>query len=408
MSKTSTLTQLEDALARMCQTKTATLDIEHVPLKQLYGRILAEDLQAPVKVPHWDYSAMDGYAVRHADLQAGAGVSLPISQRIAAGSSGVALQAHTAARIFTGGPIPPGADTVIQQEDCSSSDGGVTFNCIPPKGSNVRLAGEDIQRGATCLKAGTRLDAASVGLAASLGLTTLPVWRRLRVAVLSTGDELVEPGNPLQPGQIHGSNAYILTGMLEQAGYEVIDLGQVPDRLDATIEALTRASREADAIVTTGGVSVGEEDHVRAAIEQTGHLDIWRLNIKPGKPLAFGRIGDTPLVGLPGNPVSAYVTGLLVLIPFLRHLQGAGSSAIPQFDVRANFEWLRPDTRREFLRACLSFGLDGLPEVTIHPSQGSGVLSSVVWADGLIDLAGGKTVKPGDTVRYRPLTAMFN
>ncbi len=407
MKAKTQLTPLEDAIAQMCQIPSPHLAIEEVPLKQLYGRVLAEDLLAPVQIPHWDYSAMDGYVLRYADLNANGETTLAISQRITAGSSAQPLAPNTAARIFTGSPIPAGADTVIMQEDCTGNEGSVTFHRIPKQGANIRLAGEDIKRGSVCLTAGTLLDAASVGLAASLGLTSLRVLKRLRVALLCTGDEIVEPGNPLQPGQIHGSNAYILTGMLERAGYEVIDLGQVPDRLDATVAALSRASNEADVIVSTGGVSVGEEDHVRAAVEQAGRLDLWRLNIKPGKPLAFGHVGTTPFVGLPGNPVSAYVTCALALLPFLRHLQGAHAISALTFEVRAAFDWPRADKRREFLRARLSLGADGIPEATIHTQQGSGVLSSVVWAEGLVDLAGEQTVCHGDKVRYRPLTGML-
>ncbi|MDP2804644.1 MAG: molybdopterin molybdotransferase MoeA [Gallionellaceae bacterium] len=407
MKPKTQLTSLEDAIAQMCQIPASRLAIEEVPLKQLYGRVLAENLHAPVQIPHWDYSAMDGYVLRYADLNANGETTLPISQRITAGSSAQPLEPKTAARIFTGSPIPSGADTVVMQEDCTGTEGSVTFHRIPKQGANIRRAGEDIQRDAVCLAAGTLLDAASVGLAASLGLTSLAVKKRLRVALLCTGDEIIEPGNPLLPGQIHGSNAYILTGMLERAGYEVIDLGQVPDRLDATVAALSRASKEADIIVSTGGVSVGEEDHVRAAVEQAGRLDLWRLNIKPGKPLAFGHVGTTPFVGLPGNPVSAYITCALALIPFLRHLQGTQAMSALTFEDRAAFDWPRSDKRREFLRARLSLGADGTPEATIHPQQGSGVLSSVVWAEGLVDLAEEQTVRRGDKVRYRPLTGML-
>lgn len=407
MKAKANLTSLEDAIAQMCQIQMPRLEAEEISLKQLYGRVLAQDLFAPVDVPHWDYSAMDGYALCHADLNLEGDTTLPVSQRIAAGSAAQPLEPGTAARIFTGSPIPLGADTVVVQEDCTGSEGLVTLHRAPKQGANIRLAGEDIKRGAICLAAGVRLDAVSVGLVASLGFPAVRVWRRLRVALLCTGDEIVEPGTPLQAGQIYGSNAFILTGMLERAGYDVIDLGQVPDRLDATVAALLRASKEADVIVSTGGVSVGEEDHVRAAVEQTGHLDLWRLNIKPGKPLAFGFVGETPFVGLPGNPVSAYVTGLLVLLPFLRHLQGAQAVSVATFEVRAAFDWPRPGNRREFLRARISSGTDGVPEVMLHPRQGSGALISAAWAEGVVDLADGQVVQRGEMVRYCPLTGML-
>jgi molybdopterin molybdotransferase len=406
MKTKTNLTSLEVAIAQMCQIATPRLETEDIPLKQLYGRTLAQDLLAPIDSPQWDYSAMDGYALRHADLNSDGETTLPVSQRIAAGSPAQPLKPGTAARIFTGSSIPPGADTVVMQEDCTGVEGAVTLHRAPKPGANIRLAGEDIKRGAVCLAAGTQLNAAAVGLAASLGLTSLRVWRRLRVALLCTGDEIVEPGTPLQAGQIYGSNAFILTGMLERAGYEVIDLGQVPDRLDATVAALTRAAKEADVIVSTGGVSVGEEDHVRAAVEQTGRLDLWRLNIKPGKPLAFGFVGETPFAGLPGNPVAVYVTGLLVVLPFLRHLQGAQATPAATFEVRAAFDWPRPGNRREFLRARLAYAADGVAEAILHPRQGSGALISAAWAEGLIDLPEGQVVQSGDRVRYLPMAGM--
>lgn len=406
MTSVSDLTPIEGAVSRMARENACIAEAEEIPLGESLGRILASDLEAPVNVPHWDYSAMDGYAFAIADANLGGEVRLPVSQRIPAGTTGGPLRAGTVARIFTGSPIPEGADTVVKQENCTADGGTVVIHKMPRSGSNIRRMGEDIERGAVCLAAGSRLDAPAIGLAASLGLTRLPVLRRIRVALLCTGDELVVPGKPLGPGQIYGSNAFVLTGMIKRAGYEVFDFGYVPDRLDASVDALSRAARSADVVVVTGGVSVGEEDHVRKAMERAGQLDLWRLDVKPGKPLAYGRINGVVVVGLPGNPVSTYVTGLLVLMPFLRHLQGARPAPAARFEVRAAFDWPKPDSRRQFLLARLARGEDGCAEAGISQRQGSGVLSSAVWAEGLIDLPGGQMIERGDMVRYLPLTGL--
>lgn len=404
MSATNTsLTPLEQAHELMrAATEPARLESERVPLDKLSGRVLAADLLAPDALPRWDYSAMDGYALAYADAVAAAGSELRVSQRIPAGRPGAPLLPCTAARIFTGSPIPPGADTVVKQEDCLAGDGSVRVNILPVCGANVRLAGEDIARGSLCLGAGARLDAAAIGLAASLGIAELPVRRRLKVTILATGDELVRPGLALAAGQIYGSNNHVLYALLARAGCDVADLGHIEDTPKATQAALSAAARDADLVITTGGVSVGEEDHVRASVDHLGRIDLWRLDIKPGKPLAWGRIGATPFVGLPGNPVSAFVTYLLAVVPLLRHLQGMPQRAQVAWPVRSAFTWQHPDKRREFLRARVQHGSEG-PEAIIFSNQSSGAISSVVWMEGLIDLPGGKVVRPGDTVRYLPL-----
>jgi molybdopterin molybdotransferase len=360
---------------------------------------------------------MDGYALRHEDLQA-EGTVLAVSQRIPAGKVGSALQPGTAARIFTGAQMPPGADTVVMQEQASVlDDGRVRITVLPPQGQWVRRRGEDIRSGDRVLGAGTRLTAQGLGLAASVGYSERRVWRRPRVAVFSTGDELVMPGQPLRPGAIYNSNRFTLRGLLQGAGCEVQDLGIVPDRLEATCAALRTAALHNDLIVTSGGVSVGEEDHLRPALQAEGRIELWQIAMKPGKPLAFGAVrrpevlgghapgadrGEALFVGLPGNPVSSWVTCLLAVLPLLRALQGQPCRGPRAQMARADFDWPRPDRRREFLRA--RFNADGGLE--LFPNQSSGVLASAAWAEGLVDNPGGQAIARGDTVRFLPLAEL--
>ncbi|MFT4190703.1 MAG: molybdopterin molybdotransferase MoeA [Comamonas sp.] len=377
------------------------------------GRVLAEDVRAALDVPGHDNSAMDGYAVRVADwvsisAAATADTGFAVSQRVAAGAAPIqALAAGTVARIFTGAPIPPGADAVIVQEESSRADDGtVRFSARPAPGQNIRRAGEDIARGHTVLARGRRLSPADLGLLASIGVHQVAVYRRPRVALLSTGDELVMPGEvapeALPPGAIFNSNRFFLRSLLQRLGCEVSDLGIVPDRLDATIETLARAAATHDLIVSSGGVSVGEEDHVKPAVQALGTLALWQVAIKPGKPFAYGTIpradgGLAHFAGLPGNPVSSYVTCLLLLRPFVLRLQGVAETAPLALAAVADFEWTRPDPkRREFLR--VRVGADGRLARFAH--QGSGVLTSVAWASGLIDNPPGGVIAPGDAVRY--------
>ncbi|HEX5632411.1 MAG TPA: gephyrin-like molybdotransferase Glp [Gemmatimonadales bacterium] len=365
------------------------------------GRVLAEDVRSALDVPPADNTSMDGYAVRRADVPQ-PGVALPVGQRIPAGVPPAALAPGTAARVFTGAQIPAGADAVVMQEDCAAVAGGaVRIDVVPEPGQWIRRRGEDVAAGAVVLPRGTRLTPQAMGLAASVGAATLTVARRPRVALLSTGDELVMPGEPLRPGAIYNSNRFTLLGLLRALGCEATDLGIVPDRLDATREALARAAEGHDLIVTSGGVSVGEEDHLRPAVQSLGRLDLWQVAIKPGKPLAYGHVnradgGAAHLIGLPGNPVSSFVTFLVAVRPVLLHLQGAVDAAPRGVTLRADFDWPRPDRRQEFLRVRRNAagGLD------LFPNQSSGVLTSAVWGDGLVDNAPGQAIRRGDAVRY--------
>ena len=380
-------------------------EVEHVATEAVLGRVLAADQVSAITVPPLDNSAMDGYAVRAAECLSD--VVLPVSQRIAAGQVGQALQPGSAARIFTGAPVPPGADTVVMQEHCTVQGEGITVNQAPKAGDNIRRAGEDIQRGDVILATGTRLGAAEMGLAASVGLAGLPVFRRLKVASFSTGDELVQPGMSLAAGQIYNSNRYTLAGLVQGLGCDWIDLGAVPDTLTDTIDALQRAAQQADVVITSGGVSVGEEDHVKAAVSQLGTLDMWKVAMKPGKPLAYGRIGTADFIGLPGNPVSTFATFCLFARPFLLTRMGATSVLPTTYQVRAGFDWPKAGERREFLRARLVNTDDGSLQAELFRNQSSGVLTSAVWADGFVDIDIGRTVQRGAPVRFIPFAEVL-
>ncbi|MBV8379865.1 MAG: molybdopterin molybdotransferase MoeA [Paucibacter sp.] len=391
----------EAALERLLGAVSPLSELELLPTAQCLGRVLAADVVSALDVPPLDNAAMDGYALRVADLAAGQ--PLPVSQRVPAGSVPQALAAGTCARIFTGAPVPPGADVVVMQEVCEASDAGVRVTIDRPIGQHIRRRGEDVRQGSVVLAAGHRLDPAALGLAATVGAASLSVTRRLRVALFSTGDELVMPGEPLKPGAIYNSNRFTLRGLLEGLGCEVVDLGIVPDQLEATRAALREAAGRADVIVTSGGVSVGEEDHLRPAVQAEGQLDLWRIAIKPGKPLAFGRVGQAKFVGLPGNPVSSLVTFVMLVRPVLLRMMGATQIAPTRYLLRADFAWPRPDARREFLRVRLnaSGGLE------LFSNQGSGVLTSAVWGDGLVDNAPGQAVAPGDVVGFIPFRELM-
>ncbi|BAO30269.1 molybdopterin molybdotransferase MoeA [Sulfuritalea hydrogenivorans] len=391
----------EEALARLLAGADPLRETETVPTQSAAGRILAQGLRSAIDVPPLDNTSMDGYAVRCADVPT-AGTRLAVAQRIPAGSVGHVLAAGTAARIFTGAPLPAGADAVVMQELCALEDGSVTVNHVPHPGEWIRRRGEDIAAGAEVLAAGTRLSAAHVGVAASVGAARLAVFRRLRVALFSTGDELAMPGEPLKPGGIYNSNRYTLRALLEGLGCEVADLGIVPDNREATRAALREAAAANDLILTSGGVSVGEEDHVKPAVEAEGALDLWKIAIKPGKPLAFGRVGAAAFIGLPGNPVSSFVTFIMLVRPFILKAQGAASVMPRAQSLRADCEW-KGDPRREFLRARIN-AQGGLE---LFANQSSGVLTSCTWADGLIDNPPGQAIRRGDTLRFLPFSELL-
>ena len=418
------LRSLDEALAELLSYAHPPLSSETISTFEADGRVLAADAVSALQVPPHDNSAMDGYAMRASDVPSDDTV-LRVSQRIAAGSIGTALEVGTAARIFTGAPMPPGADAVVMQEETSSLDDGarVRFNVVPGAGQNVRRAGEDVAQGAPVLLQGERLSPASCGLVASIGMATLDVTRRPRVALFSTGDELVMPGTvapeAMRPGAIYNSNRFFLRALLARLGCEVTDLGIVPDRLDDTVTALRDAAGAHDLVLTSGGVSVGEEDHVRAAVQSLGQLQLWQLAIKPGKPFAYGKLvrhgakgcvnGGAQaefchFIGLPGNPVSSFVTFLVLVRPFLLKLQGATRLVPEPVPLLAHFDLPRADRRREFLRVRRNAegGLD------LFPNQSSGVLTSVVWGDGLLDNAAGRIIAWGDSVPFISFTDLLS
>jgi molybdopterin molybdotransferase len=392
-----TADQLLEELLKRARGQTQT---ESIPTELSLGRVLAQSQVSMISVPPLDNSAMDGYAVRAAECLPGA--RLTVTQRIAAGQVGEALALNSVARIFTGAPIPSGADAVVMQEDCVQEGDQVQINRLPEAGAHIRRAGEDIRPGDIILPAGTRLGAAEMGLAASVGLAELPVYRRLKVASFSTGDELVQPGAVLGVGQIYNSNRYTLAGLVQGLDCEWLDMGSIPDTLTATLDALQRAAAIADVVITSGGVSVGEEDHVKAAVEQLGKIDMWKVAMKPGKPLVYGRVNETDFIGLPGNPVSTFVTFVLFARPFLLKRMGAVSVLPKTYRVEAAFDWTKSGQRREFLRARLTTSEVGSLQAELFPNQSSGVLTSAVWADGLVDIDIGQTVTRGEQVRFIP------
>ena len=402
------LMPLDDALARLLAQALPLPGVDTMRTFDADGRVLAHDLVSALQVPPLDNSAMDGYALRCADVPQ-PGTVLPVSQRIPAGRVGTPLQPGTAARIFTGAPVPEGADAVVMQEECSAEgDGHVRVQATPRAGQNIRLAGENITRGSVVLQAGARLTPAALGLAASIGVAELPVARRPRVALFSTGDELAMPGEvapeQLPPGAIYNSNRFFLHALLQRMGCEVTDMGIVPDRLGATQDALRAASQDHDVILTSGGVSVGEEDHIKPAVQALGQLDLWQIAIKPGKPFAYGRVGPAHFVGLPGNPVASFITFAILVRPFLLRLQGVGDVAPRCIAARADFDWPKGDKRREFLR--VRYNAAGA--LDLFTNQGSGVLTSTVWGDGVVDNPPGQTIARGDTVRFHSFAEMLS
>ncbi|VVN89084.1 gephyrin-like molybdotransferase Glp [Pseudomonas fluorescens] len=393
------LMPVDEAIARLLDKAPPPPPVQKIPLEQCLGRVLAADIHSPVNLPAWDNSAMDGYAFKAADLPQ-AGGYLSVVGRVAAGDGEAsALLAQQAVRIFTGAPLPAGADTVVPQERCRVE--GERVWCPPASvGEHVRKEGEEIRHGHLLLKAGKRLRAQELGLLAGAGVAQVEVYRALRVCLLSSGDELREPGEPLAPGQIYNSNRYCLAALLRGWGVEVHDYGVMADELTASRDALTLASSECDLLLTSGGVSVGEEDHLKQAIEELGSLDFWRLAIQPGKPLAFGEVAGKPWIGMPGNPSAALVTALVVVRPFLLRAQGVEEVLPLPLAVPAGFDWLQRNKRRQYLRARLSPGADGQLSVELHPQQSSAMLSAACWADGLAVVECEQRVLKHDKVRF--------
>ena len=396
------LLSVDEALERLLAGAHPVAEVEDVPTLQASGRVLAQAQRSSMNVPPMDNSAMDGYAVRTADVSR-PDTRLKVAQKILAGSVGRPLAPGTAARIFTGAPIPPGADAIVMQEFCAQEGDEIVVKKVPSLGEWIRLTGSDIRTGGEVLPAGTRLRPQDTGLAASVGVASLPVYRRVRLGLFFTGDELVMPGDPLPPGRIYNSNRFTLNGLAATFDCEVRDYGIVPDSLEATRSVLRRAAAECDVIVTSGGVSVGEADFVKPAVEAEGELLMWRISMKPGRPLAFGRVARASFVGLPGNPVSSFVTFLIFVRPFLLKTQGIAQVGPHAIDARADFDWPEPDARREFLRVKWNArgGLD------LYPTQDSAVLMSTAWADGLVDNPANRAIRAGDTVRFMPYSELY-
>ena len=395
------LQPFESGLAQLVEAARSVQETEVVELQEALGRVLARDIHSTLSVPPADNSAMDGYAVCAKDLEEGKVFS--ISQRVAAGHQASAIQRGTAVRLFTGSEIPKGADTVIMQEEALIEGEGVRFIGEAVKGDHIRKAGQDINIGDQVIAQGTTLAPQHLGVLASVGIADVSVYRRLKVAVLNTGDELVMPGMPCPQGKIYNSNYFTLSGLLTRLGCDVWTPGIVKDTPEATQQALAQASINSDVIISSGGVSVGEEDHVKAAVESLGSLDLWRLAIKPGKPLAFGEVKGTPFIGLPGNPSAVLVTFLMLARPYLLKMQGAQKIEPRRYQVCAGFDRSKGVSRKEFLRVVVSAENGQLLAVPAH-SQSSGVLSSAVMADGLLIVPEQHRVSRGDILDFIPFS----
>jgi molybdopterin molybdotransferase len=399
---------IEAALALLLQQARPVAGTQAVALADALGRVLAEPVASPIDQPAWDNSAMDGYAVRAADVAGSTDGVLPVSQRIPAGARAEPLAPGSAARIFTGAPVPAGADTVVVQEACTAlDDARVRLPADIQAGRNIRYRGEQLRAGDQVLPAGVRLGPQHLAVAASVGAAELRVYRRLKVAIFASGDELVEPGAPLADGQIYNSNRTLFRGLLAGLGCDIQDLGIVADTLEATTRALAEGAEQADLVLASGGVSVGEEDHVRPAVEQLGRLDLWSVAMRPGRPVAFGHIGATPFIGSPGNPVSLFVTFCLFARPFIQRMQGLDPVPTPRrIRAAAGFDWPRPDKRREYQRARLVSAADGTPTAEVFASRSSADLTSLTWADGLVELPENRSFRAGEPVSFIPFSEL--
>jgi molybdopterin molybdotransferase len=398
------LMSVDEAKALIAERIAVAAAVEDVPLIEADGRVLAEDIAAPLDLPPFDNSAVDGYAVRFADLAAGRETVLAVVGRIAAGAAlERPVPAHGAVRIFTGAPLPAGLDTVFMQEDVGVAGDAVVLPAGLKPGANRRLAGEDIARGRMALSAGHRLSPPDIGLIAALGLTTVPVRTRLRVAVFSTGEEVISPGEPLGPAKLYDANRFMLQAMLRRLGCRATDLGILRDEPRALARALAGAAADHDLIVTSGGVSTGEEDHVRAAVESAGKLTFWRIAIKPGRPVAMGVVAGTPFIGLPGNPVAAFVTFAHVARAVIARLSGERLARPRAYPVLAGFAYRKKEARREYVRVRIEARDDGALVARKHPREGAGVITSLTETDGLIELPEPVTrVEPGEVLRFLP------
>lgn len=396
------LLTVDEALEVLLAGARPVAEVEEVPTLEATGRVLARVQASTMDVPPMDNSAMDGYAVRTADVKA-PDTRLKVAQRIMAGAVGKALEPGAAARIFTGAPIPSGADAIVMQEFCAADGETVVVKKVPQKDAWIRRRASDIAKGVQVLAAGIRLRPQDTGLAASVGIKSLPLYRRVRMGLFFTGDELVMPGDPLPPGRIYNSNRFTLNGLAATFGCEVRDYGIVPDTLEATRAVLRRAATECDVVVTSGGVSVGDADFVKPAVEAEGSLLMWKIAMKPGRPLAFGKVGAAAFIGLPGNPVSSFVTFLIFVRPFLLKTQGIAEVRPRAIAARADFDWTEPDSRREYLR--VKWNAQGGLE--IYPTQDSAVMTSTAWADGLVDNPPNHAIRRGDTVRFLPYAELY-
>ena len=402
------LLSADEALEFLLDASTATEKKESVSLDNSLSRILASDIHSTINVPGFDNSAMDGYAIALNDNQLlQKNLSFDIVDRIPAGSTGNELNKGCAARIFTGAPIPKGANTVIMQEECEVSEDGtqITITRAIKLNENIRPTGNDILENDVILSSGKQIQPQDISLASSVGVGELTVYKKIKVGVFFTGDELVEPGIPLSSGQIYNSNRYALVALLEQVGCEVINLGNIEDKFSATCDALEALESQCDLIMTTGGVSVGEEDHVKPAVESLGEINLWKIRMKPGKPLAYGKVKQTPFIGLPGNPVSSFVTFCIFSLPFIKKMQGNNNYQSKIIKVKANFECKRAKPRREYARARIDHS-ESTPVANLYPKQGSDVMSSIVWADGLVEIPENKTVELGELLNYYPLSEL--
>ena len=402
------LMSADDALTFLIDSASVTAMTEAVSLDDSLDRILASDIHSTINVPGFDNSAMDGYTIALNDNQvAQENLSFDVVDRIAAGSTGNDLMVGNAARIFTGAPIPNGANTVVMQEECTLSEdkSQITVKRAINLNENIRPTGNDILKDNVILSSGRQIKPQDISLAASVGVGELVVFKKIKVGVFFTGDELVEPGNPLTPGKIYNSNRYALVALLKQVGCDVINLGNIEDKLDATCEALEALESQCDLIMTTGGVSVGEEDHVKPAVEKLGELNLWKIRMKPGKPLAYGKVKQTPFIGLPGNPVSSFVTFCIFSLPFIKKMQGNSNYESKILKVKTNFDCKRAKPRREYARVRIDHSTE-TPLANLFPKQGSDVMSSVVWADGIIEIPENTTFETGTILNYYSMSEL--